>query len=81
MNCREYVDFLMSYVNGELPPEQAAAFKQHISDCPPCIHYLDTYKDTLELEKQAYAVQEALFEEAPEKLVNAILVARGKDKA
>jgi anti-sigma factor RsiW len=80
MNCREYVDFLMAYVSEELPPEQAAAFKQHISDCPPCIHYLETYRETLAMEKLAYAEQEALFEEAPENLVKAILAARGEDK-
>ncbi len=81
MNCREYVEFLMAYVNDELPPDQAAAFRQHISDCPPCINYLETYRDTLELEKRAYEEQEALFEEAPENLVKAILAARGEDKA
>ncbi len=81
MNCREYVDFLMAYVNSELPPDQAAAFRQHISDCPPCINYLDTYRETLELETRAYAEQEALFEEAPVNLVKAILAARGADEA
>ncbi|MCZ6600987.1 MAG: zf-HC2 domain-containing protein [Acidobacteria bacterium] len=81
MNCREYVEFLMAYVNDELPPDQADAFRQHISDCPPCINYLETYHDTLELEKRAYEEQEALFEEAPENLVKAILAARGEDKA
>jgi hypothetical protein len=32
------------------------------------------------MEKLAYAEQEALFEEAPENLVKAILAARGEDK-
>ena len=77
MNCREFVEFLMAYVNRELPDGEAAAFRQHISDCPPCIHYLDTYKETLELEKQAYADEQELFEEAPDNLVLAILKARG----
>ena len=40
-----------------------------------------TFIDTLELEKQAYEEQEALFEEAPENLVKAILAARGEGKA
>ena len=81
MNCREFVEFLMAYVNSELPDGEAAAFRQHISDCPPCIHYLDTYKQTLELEKQAYAEEEELFQEAPENLVKAIMKARGSGDA
>ena len=76
MNCREFVEFLMAYVNHELPPAEATAFRRHISDCPPCIHYLETYRQTLELEKQAYAEEEELFQEAPENLVEAILKAR-----
>jgi len=80
MNCREYVEFLMAYVNGELPADRAAAFERHISDCPPCIHYLETYRDTLELERRAYQEEESLFAEAPENLVKAILAARGAGK-
>ncbi len=78
MNCREFVEFLMAYVQGELPPAEAAAFRRHIEDCPPCIHYLDTYRDTLTLERAAYGQQETLFQEAPENLVQAILKARGE---
>jgi len=81
MNCREFVEFLMAYVNSELPAGEAAAFRQHISDCPPCIHYLDTYKQTLELEKLAYADEQELLEEAPDNLVQAILKARGESGA
>jgi len=76
MTCREFVDFLMAYMNHELPAGQEAAFRRHIDACPPCIHYLETYKETLELEKQAYAEEEALFQEAPDNLVQAILQAQ-----
>jgi anti-sigma factor RsiW len=78
MNCKEFVEFLMAYINEELPPEEAREFEQHIKDCPPCINYLDTYRETLELEKHAYD-EEALPEGAPpEALVQAILAARKK---
>ncbi len=78
MNCKEFVDFLMAYINEELPPEEAREFEQHIKDCPPCINYLDTYRETLELEKHAYD-EDALPEGAPPAaLVQAILAARKK---
>lgn len=76
MNCREFVEFLMAYVNNDLAENEACAFRQHISDCPPCIHYLESYRETLALEKEAYREEEMLFEQAPENLVRAILAAR-----
>lgn len=79
ITCREFVDFLMAFLGGELPEREAAAFRRHIDACPPCIHYLDTYRETLVLEKQAYAEEEELFQEAPDNLVRAILASRGTD--
>ena len=76
MNCREFVEFLMAYVNNDLAESEAGAFRQHISDCPPCIHFLESYRETLALEKEAYQDEEMLFDQAPENLVRAILVAR-----
>jgi len=78
MNCKEFVDFLMAYINEELSPEEARAFEQHIEDCPPCIHYLDTYRETLELERHAYDAEALPEGEPPEPLVQAILSARKK---
>ena len=76
MNCRDFVDFLMDYVNGELPVEQQTMFRRHIVDCPPCIHFLDTYEETVRLGKDAY--QAIGCDEVPPQLVDAILAAKKK---
>jgi anti-sigma factor RsiW len=75
MNCREFVDFLMAYLDGELEPEPARVFEEHMALCPPCLAYLDTYKDTIRLGKLACGAAPRP-EDAPEALVQAILAAR-----
>jgi predicted anti-sigma-YlaC factor YlaD len=77
MNCREFVDFLMSYVEGELEDEPVRVFEEHMRLCPPCLTYLDTYKDAIRLGRMACADENGPPpEDAPEQLIQAILVAR-----
>lgn len=79
MNCREFVDFLMSYLDGELEPESARVFEEHMFLCPPCLSFLDTYKDTIRLGRFACEEQGGpAREEVPEELIQAILAARRK---
>ena len=77
MNCRDFVDFLMAYLDGELPEAQRATFDQHMTDCPPCLTYLETYRDTVSLGKSVCKDAEApVPEDVPETLVAAVLAAR-----
>lgn len=77
MNCREFVDFLMSYLEGELEAEPTRVFEDHMRLCPPCLTYLDTYRDTIRLGKLACRDElERSLEEPPEQLIRAILAAR-----
>jgi len=77
MNCREFVDFLMTYLDGELEEGPARVFEEHMRLCPPCLVYLDTYKDTIRLGQAACRDElERSLEEPPEQLVRAILAAR-----
>ena len=76
MNCREFVDFLMAYLNEELPAAQRDAFHLHIVDCPPCINFLDTYAETIKLEKGAFSDIDC--NEMPPQLIQAILAAQPK---
>jgi anti-sigma factor RsiW len=77
MTCREFVDFLMRYLDGELEAESARVFERHMQLCPPCLTFLDTYKDTIRLGK--YACRNDVGpppDEVPEALIQAILAAR-----
>lgn len=77
MNCREFVDFLMAYLDRELSDGERSTFEEHISDCPPCGDYLETYREAVRLGKRACRDDEGpVPEEVPEALVEAILAAR-----
>jgi predicted anti-sigma-YlaC factor YlaD len=73
MSCREFVEFLMSYLDGELAADSHRVFEEHMQLCPPCVSFLDTYRDSIRLGKFACQQQQ---QEVPEVLIQAILAAR-----
>ncbi len=81
MDCRELVDFLMDYLEGELAPDVRHRFEAHLDECPDCVTYLDTYRETVRLTKQVGRADAAAPEEVPEALIEAILAARGREPA
>ena len=77
LTCKEFVDFLMAYLDAELPEAQRSTFEGHMVDCPPCKVYLDTYRETVELGRGVCARDDdPLPEDVPDALVAAILAAR-----
>ncbi len=77
MTCREMVEFLTDFTNGELPPAQARIFEEHLDCCPPCLDYLESYKTTVRLGKAVCQIPDGPPpEEAPQELLRAILAAR-----
>ena len=73
MTCREFVDFVMRYLDGELALDQRRQFEAHLAECPDCVRYLQQYRDTVAAVKdQAAEVPAAI----PEDLVQAIVAAR-----
>lgn len=77
ITCKEFVDFLMAYLDEELPSGQRRSFEDHLDDCPPCKVYLDTYRETVRLGRVCGSDPEApVPEDVPEALVKAILAAR-----
>lgn len=73
MSCREFVEFLMDYLDDGLEPEPRRVFEEHMQLCPPCVSFLETYRETIQLGKFACSEQ---LEAVPEALVQAILAAR-----
>jgi mycothiol system anti-sigma-R factor len=39
--CREAVDLLYHYLDGELAEEHTITIRRHLVDCPPCYSALD----------------------------------------
>lgn len=77
MNCREFIEFILAYLERELPEDQRRSFESHVADCPRCLEYLESYRKTVELGRACCADPEGpVPEEAPEALVQAVLRAR-----
>lgn len=76
MTCRDFVEFLMSYIDGELEEDPLRVFEDHMRLCPPCGVYLGTYRETIRLGKFACKEVDGIPEDVPEALIQAILAAR-----
>jgi anti-sigma factor RsiW len=77
LTCKQLLDFLDDYVGDALSPEERAEFERHLGLCPPCVSYLDGYKETMRLGCAALAPSDdAPPEDVPADLVSAILAAR-----
>jgi anti-sigma factor RsiW len=76
LTCRELIEFLSAYVEGELSADERAAFDAHLSVCPHCVDYLHGYRESIRLGKAALAGESEIADEAPEELVAAILASR-----
>jgi len=80
--CRDVIEFLRAYLDGELPADTRARFEEHLDACPPCLDYLDSYRATIALASEAFAEAgpDELADAVPEELVQAILAARGTNR-
>ncbi len=79
--CQELLEYLASYLDGELPEGELKILELHLQQCPPCIEYLDTYKAAIQLAQTCIPKLEAeeACEACPEKLIQAILDAQRSD--
>jgi anti-sigma factor RsiW len=69
------VEFLMGYLDGDLPEPTRGRFEAHLAGCPDCAGYLATYQQAVRLGK-AVCAGEGIPEDVPEGLVRSILAAR-----
>ncbi len=77
ITCREFEEFVLSYLDGELPARQARIFEWHLRICRECREYLAAYRRTIELGEAVLGpAHEAVPEDIPEDLVRAVLDSR-----
>jgi anti-sigma factor RsiW len=74
MACREILDFLMEYLDGNLSAAQRAIFEEHLAVCPDCVAYLHNYRHTVKLVKSLADAPST--EDASEDFVKSVLAAR-----
>ncbi|MCA9843119.1 MAG: zf-HC2 domain-containing protein [Dehalococcoidia bacterium] len=49
MTCPVLVQLVTEYLEGVMPPEDAAQFEEHLGRCPPCEVYLVQFRKTIEI--------------------------------
>lgn len=77
ITCRELIDFIADYLDGTIPDASRREFDVHLAVCPSCVSYLDGYRKTIQLGKEALRTDRPASELAPEWLVKAVRRARG----
>ena len=77
ITCREFEEFVLGYLDGELPAKNAKIFEWHLRICRECREYLEAYKRTIEIGKAVLgAADESVPEDVPEDLIRAVLESR-----
>jgi anti-sigma factor RsiW len=72
--CASGVELLMDYLEGELPQAEREAIERHVSGCPRCVAFLESYRATPEVVRQATAL--AMPTDLQESLLEALRRAR-----
>ena len=49
MPCRDVVEIVTSYLEGDLDPALRARLEAHLATCPECVLYVDQMRQTIEL--------------------------------
>lgn len=78
MTCRDLIELLAEYVDGELSAQRARALERHLEDCDSCRRYLVAYRETGQAVRDAFAEPDP---QLPEEVVRAILDARKRGGA
>ena len=80
ITCREFEEFVLRYLDGELPRRQVRIFEWHMRLCRECREYLAAYQRALEIGKAVLGPdEEPVPADVPEDLVAAVLEAKRPD--
>jgi len=53
INCQQLIEFCLDYVEGALPEDEQERFRRHLSRCPDCVTFFETYQKTPEVSRDA----------------------------
>ena len=67
--CMSGVELLMEYLEGELAPDLRAAIDAHIAACPRCVSFIESYRETPRI------LRDATASEMPAELQESLLAA------
>jgi anti-sigma factor RsiW len=66
LTCQQVTDLIVDYVAGDMPPAIQAVFEAHLRNCPDCIAFLNTYRETLRTARALH------HEDVPEEMFNRV---------
>jgi anti-sigma factor RsiW len=49
ITCEQATALLLDYVAGELDPATTLVLEQHLQNCPDCVAFLRTYRESIRL--------------------------------
>lgn len=73
VTCEVLISFLDDYVDGRLAAAELERFERHLARCVSCVAYLQSYRETVRLARDASLDPRAEAGEVPEELVVAVL--------
>lgn len=78
ITCRQFEDFMIDYLEGDLPGRRVIVFELHLKICGECRDYMAAYKRAVEVAARAEetARDKVDLPTVPEDLVKAIIAAR-----
>ena len=77
LTCLEFEDFIIDYLDGNLPDRQRRLFDLHLKVCRECREYLRAYRLSIYLARNSLAPhKEIALEDVPEDLIMAVMEAR-----
>jgi len=53
--CADGVEMLMDYLEGSLAPEDRETIESHVSGCPRCVAFVESYRQTPRILRAATA--------------------------
>lgn len=77
ITCEAFEDFILAYLDGDLPAKQKFVFELHLKVCRECRAYLRAYRASMELARNGLEQDGAFLPgDVPEDLVTAVVEAR-----
>ena len=46
LNCKDSISLLLSFLDGEMAPDEARHLQEHLRGCGPCEEFLRSYRQT-----------------------------------
>jgi hypothetical protein len=57
ISCHQLIEFCLDYIDGALPDDDQVGFRRHLSQCPDCVTFFETYQRTPEVSREALSTE------------------------